>query len=83
VGLIIPVSTSETAPRCSSILFTGFIVCGAALVVEVKYSPSYWVHAILWLPSIAILVLGGLRLAKSTLMVLQYKHRAGEGRLDR
>lgn len=63
------------------ILFAGFIVCGSALVVEAKYSPPYWVHAILWLPLIAVVVLGGLRLAKSTLMVLQYKHRAGEGRL--
>ena len=64
------------------ILIAGFLVCGAALVVEVKYSPPYWVHALIWLPLIAILVLGGLRLVKSTLMVLQYKHRAGEGRLE-
>jgi len=63
------------------ILIAGFIVCAAALVVEVKYSPPYWVHAALWLPLIAILVFGGLRLVKSALMVLQYKHRAGEGRL--
>ncbi|HSM96482.1 MAG TPA: DUF983 domain-containing protein [Rhizomicrobium sp.] len=64
------------------ILIAGFVVCGAALFVEVKYSPPYWVHALIWLPLIAILVLGGLRLVKSTLMVLQYKHRAGEGRLE-
>ncbi len=64
------------------ILITGFLICGAALVVEVKYSPPYWVHALIWLPLIAVLVLGGLRLVKSTLMVLQYKHRAGEGRLE-
>jgi uncharacterized protein (DUF983 family) len=64
------------------ILIAGFIVCGAALVVEVKYSPPYWVHALIWLPLIAILVLGGLRLVKSALMVLQYKNRAGEGRLE-
>lgn len=64
------------------ILIAGFLVCGAALVVEVKYSPPYWLHALIWLPLIAILVLGGLRLVKSTLMVLQYKHRAGEGRVE-
>jgi uncharacterized protein (DUF983 family) len=33
------------------------------------------------LPLIAIVVLGGLRLVKSALMVLQYKNRAGEGRI--
>jgi len=64
------------------ILIAGFLICGAALVVEVKYSPPYWVHALIWLPLIAIVVLGGLRLVKSALMVLQYKNRAGEGRLE-
>ncbi|MGH6876310.1 MAG: DUF983 domain-containing protein, partial [Rhizomicrobium sp.] len=63
------------------ILIAGFLVVGAALIVEVAYSPPYWVHAMLWLPAIAILTLGGLRLAKSTLMVLQYRHQAREGRV--
>ncbi|HEY3777462.1 MAG TPA: DUF983 domain-containing protein [Rhizomicrobium sp.] len=63
------------------ILIVGFLVVGAALIVEIAYSPPYWVHAVLWIPAIAILGLGGLRLAKSTLMVLQYKHQAREGRL--
>ena len=68
-------------PAVFVILIAGFIVCGAALIVEVKYSPPYWVHAMLWIPLIAIVVLGGLRLVKSTLLTLQYKHKAGEGRL--
>lgn len=65
------------------ILIAGFLVCAAALVVEVKYSPPYWVHALIWLPTVAILVLAGLRLAKSALMVLQFRHKAGEGRLGK
>ncbi|HTK80139.1 MAG TPA: DUF983 domain-containing protein [Rhizomicrobium sp.] len=68
-------------PAVFVILFAGFIVCGGALITEVKYSPPYWVHAVIWLPLIAILVLGGLRLMKSILLVLQYRHRSGEGRL--
>lgn len=63
------------------ILIVGFAVVGAALIVEVTWSPPYWVHAALWLPLITILTLGGLRLVKSTLMVLQYRHEAREGRL--
>jgi uncharacterized protein (DUF983 family) len=63
------------------ILIAGFVVVGAALVVEATWAPPYWVHAALWLPAIAILTFGGLRLVKSTLMVLQYKHQAREGRL--
>src|SRR2546421_476489 len=46
------------------ILIAGFLVVGAALIVEVAWSPPYWVHALLWLPAIAVLTLGGLRLAK-------------------
>ncbi len=63
------------------ILITGFLVVGAALPVEIAWSPPYWVHALLWLPAITILTLAGLRLVKSTLMVLQYKHQAREGRV--
>jgi uncharacterized protein (DUF983 family) len=63
------------------ILLAGIVVVGSALVVEVKYEPPYWVHAVLWLPLILILVLGGLRLVKAFLMVQQYKHQAHEGRL--
>jgi uncharacterized protein (DUF983 family) len=65
------------------ILIAGFVVCAGALIVEVKYSPPYWVHAIIWLPLIFIIVLGGLRVVKAALMVLQYKNRAGEGRLGK
>ena len=64
------------------ILLAGILICGGALLVEVKYSPPYWIHLVIWLPLILIVVLGGLRLVKSTLMVLQYRHKAGEGRLD-
>jgi uncharacterized protein (DUF983 family) len=63
------------------ILVVGFLVVGAAPIVEIRWSPPYWLHAVLWLPMIAVLTLGGLRLAKSTLMVLQYRHQAREGRI--
>ena len=63
------------------ILIIGFLVVGAALITEINWSPPYWVHAVLWLPAIAILTLGGLRVVKSTLMVLQYRHQAREGRV--
>jgi len=63
------------------ILIVGFLVVGAALITEITWSPPYWVHAVLWLPAIAILTFGGLRLVKSALMVLQYRHQAREGRV--
>ena len=68
-------------PAVFVILIVGFLVAGGALIVEVRFQPPYWVHAIIWLPAILILTFAFLRLVKSTLLVLQYKHRAGEARL--
>ena len=63
------------------ILVVGAIVCGAALWVEFTYQPPLWVHAALWTPAIAILTFALMRMVKSSLLVLQYRHRAGEGRI--
>jgi uncharacterized protein (DUF983 family) len=68
-------------PAVFVILIVGFLVAGSALLVEVAYQPPYWVHAVIWLPAILILAFVFLRLTKSLLLVLQYKHRAGEGTL--
>ena len=67
-------------PAVFGILIVGAIVCGLALWTEFTFSPPLWVHAVLWIPLICILTAGFLRLAKSALLVLQYKHKAGEGR---
>jgi|SRR6185437_2917198 uncharacterized protein (DUF983 family) len=63
------------------ILVVGAIVCGLALWVEFTFQPPLWVHAVLWAPVIALLTLFLLRVTKSALLVLQYRHKAGEGRI--
>jgi uncharacterized protein (DUF983 family) len=68
-------------PAVFVILIVGFLVAGGALIVEVAFQPPYWVHAVIWLPAIIVLTFAFLRLVKSVLIVLQYKHRAGEARL--
>ena len=70
-------------PAVFIMFIAGFIVVGAALVVEVKYAPSLWVHALIWVPLILLVTLGPLRLIKGLLIALQYHHDAAEGRLDR
>ena len=80
-GLDYAMFDAGDGPAVFVILIVGAIVAGSALVVEVKYEPPYWVHAVLWIPLILILSFAMLRLMKSTLLVLQYKHKAGEGRL--
>lgn len=81
-GLDYAFMDSGDGPAVFVILIVGAIVAGSALVVEVKYQPPYWVHAIIWLPMICILSFFLLSFMKSLLLVLQYKHSAGEGRVE-
>ena len=69
-------------PAIFVILISGFIVVGAALIVEAIYQPPFWVHAMLWGPLILVVTLLPLRLIKGLLIVLQYHHAAAEGRLE-
>jgi uncharacterized protein (DUF983 family) len=64
------------------ILLVGAIVCGLALWVEFTFQPPLWLHALLWAPLIAILTVALLRIVKAALLILQYKHKAGEARLE-
>src|SRR6187399_2751297 len=68
-------------PAIFIIMIAGAIVVGAALIVEVKYQPPFWLHALLWLPLILATTLLPLRSMKSLLIALQYHHKAAEGRL--
>jgi uncharacterized protein (DUF983 family) len=68
-------------PAVFAILILGFVVLGLALYVEFAYEPAVWVHIVLWGVLTPILALGLLRLLKSTLIALQWKHKAEEARL--
>ena len=81
-GLDYAMFDAGDGPAVFVILIAGAIVAGLALWVEFTFSPPYWVHALLWTPLVAVLVTGLLRLCKSTLLVLQYRHAAGEGRIS-
>jgi len=79
-GLDYSFADAGDGPAVFVILISGFIVAGAALIVEMLYEPPYWVHALLWGPLILITTLGPLRAIKGLLIALQYHHEAGEGR---
>jgi uncharacterized protein (DUF983 family) len=82
-GLDYSFADAADGPAVFVILISGFIVVFAALAVEFAYQPPYWVHAVLWLPLIALTTLGPLRPMKGVLIALQYHHKAAEGRLWR
>ena len=81
-GLNYSAFDSGDGPAVFVILIVGAIVTTCALIVEVHFQPPYWVHMVLWIPLVIVLSLVLLRLAKALLLVLQYRHSAGEGRLE-
>src|SRR5947208_6450508 len=68
-------------PAVFIIMIAGAIVVASALIVEVKYQPPFWLHAVLWLPLTLAVTLWPLRAMKSLLIALQFHHKAAEGRL--
>jgi uncharacterized protein (DUF983 family) len=74
---------SGDGPAVFGILILGFLVLGGALLVEFKLGPPVWVHILLWGPVTFTLAFLLLRLLKATLIALQFRHAAGEARLDR
>ena len=81
-GLDYSFADSGDGPAVFIMLMVGFIVTGGALIVEILYSPPYWVHAILWVPLSIGLPLLILRPFKALLIALQYANKASEGRLS-
>lgn len=69
-------------PAVFVIFIAGFLVVGLALWMEVSLNPPLWLHFLLWIPLTLIVSLVSLRLIKGLLIVLQYRNKAAEGRLD-
>lgn len=80
-GLDFSAVDAGDGPAVFVILITGFVVVGAALIVEILYAPPYWLHALIWGPLAILLPLALLRPFKGVLVALQCKHKAAEGRL--
>ena len=66
-------------PASLSVFLIGFLISVAAVVIEMKYEPAYWVHAVLWLPATIILSCMSLRWCKGFLLALYYKHNFLDG----
>jgi len=82
-GLDFSFADSADGPAFFIVTVVGFIVAGAALLVEISYSPPIWVHVVLWGPLVLALCLGLLRPLKGVMVALQYANRAEQGRIDR
>ena len=82
-GLDYGFADAGDGPAVIVTLLAGFIVVGAALVVEVKYEPPMWLHLAIFLPLTLVVCLGMLRPLKGILVSLQYRNKAGLGQLEK
>lgn len=70
-------------PAVFAIFILGFLCVGGALIAEFKFGVPWWAHVLLWgilTPLIAVFLL---RFLKATLIALQFKNKAEEGRLSK
>jgi len=73
-------SDASGGPEVFLILIVGTIVAGGAIMLDLRYSPLWWVHLV-WIPVAAGLTIAGLRVGKAALFYQSYRHKAGEGRI--
>lgn len=64
-------------------LIVGAIVTGLALWTEFNLHPPVWLHILLWGPLTIAMAILVQRAVKGLLVSLQYKHKAGQGTIDR
>lgn len=65
-------------PAAFLTLVIGAVITIAAIVLNQSLHPPVWVHAVLWIPLTALLVVYGLRIAKGVLLAIEYRRDARE-----
>jgi uncharacterized protein (DUF983 family) len=63
------------------ILILGAITAAAAIIVELKFSPPFWLHLVLWPPIVLAMTIVSLRASKGVLLALEFHNAAREGRI--
>ena len=81
-GLDFSKSDSGDGPAIFIMFIVGFIVVFGGLIVEVKYQPPYWLHAVIWGSVTIGLSLALLPPLKGMMVALQFHHKAEEAKLD-
>ncbi len=77
-GLDLGTHDAGDGPAVAGIFIVGALAVIGALVVDVRYEPPLWVHALIWPVVILALSLFVMRTAKAALVALHYRHRRGE-----
>jgi uncharacterized protein (DUF983 family) len=74
-GLDYAAMEAGDGPAVAGIFIVGAVAVIAALIVDVKYAPPLWVHALIWPALILGLAILVMRWAKALLIGLAYRHR--------
>ena len=80
-GLSYAFADSGDGPAVFMSLIAGAIVIGMLLWVDATYAPPMWLEMAIFLPLTIVVCLGALRPFKALLIGLQYRNKAGQGRL--
>ena len=74
-GLDLQAQDTGDGPAMAGVFIMSAVTVIAAIIVEVKFNPPLWVHAIIWplflLPATILLM----RVAKGLLVALHWRHR--------
>lgn len=73
---------SGDGPAVFAILILGFVVLGLALFLQFRFDPPLWLLMLVVAPVTLGLAFGLLRPMKATLIALQYKNKAEQGRVS-
>ena len=81
-GLDLAFANSGDGPAVFVIFIVSPVVILLAVLFEALVHPAPYVHLIVWIPVTILLCLALLRPFKATMIALQYRHDAKEGRLE-
>ena len=70
-------------PAALMIIPIGALIITLAVLLDIAVRPPFWVHALIWIPLTAVIVVTFLRVAKGIMLTLEYRNRAGEAKLTK
>lgn len=79
-GLDLKFADSGDGPAIFIIFLVSPLVIILAFIVEALFHPAPYMHLLLWIPTTIVLCLALLRPFKATMVALQFRHNAHEGR---
>lgn len=63
------------------IFIVGALVFAGIIIMELSYSPPWWVHLLIWVPVTLGLTVGLLRVSKAALLAAEHRNAAREGKI--